>query len=100
MEFRNEIPGPKRGRRPGGVLAWSDEAKSIRAKSPEWGLFRTFPFPEGWGSARSTGRNIRTGRLAAFRPAEHFEAATRRVGDIVELWVRYTGGVSKEDAAA
>lgn len=75
-------PGP---RHTGERNTYSHLAAHLRANPGVWVKVRTAPTS---GAARAAAHQIRTGKRAAFRPAEEFESYSEGL-DVV---ARYTGG--------
>ena len=67
---------------------WREVAKQLRARPNEWAMVASAAPP-------STASHIRTGKLAAFSPAGHFEATARRGPDLPAnrriVYARYVG---------
>ncbi|MGW0899742.1 hypothetical protein ACWD0G_22640 [Streptomyces goshikiensis] len=67
-------------------------ARALRARPGDWALVAERP---AIGPASNLAYRIRTGKLAAFRPAGAFEAHSRSTGDHgAGVWARYVGGTA------
>ena len=68
------------------VVDWAPIAAALRSRPGEWALVRQ-------NAPHSTdGNSIKTGRLAAFRPAGSFEARTHTVGaGRFDVYARFVG---------
>ena len=55
---------------------WRDEARILRANPGRWALLAEYP--DTTSSARTLAWQIKSGRLAAFRPGGSFEATSRQ----------------------
>lgn len=86
MRFFDELP-PKG--RPGRRVKYEDVAELCRRNPHRWGLWLTLP-NRNRASVRAD--SVKTGQLAAFRPAGMYEAAVRTNPDSgYDIWIRYTG---------
>jgi hypothetical protein len=79
MEFRNDLPDTHSMKAP----KYAAEATEARTAKGQWGLL-TVITPKDESDVQRAGTRarllahaVRTGRLAAFRPASSYEAATR-----------------------
>lgn len=81
----DEPPARRRG---GGINLYVEFAAALRANPKRWARF------PGPSRSTATAAQIKAGRYAAFSPAGHFEATTRRIDGELRTWVRYVGGVS------
>ena len=79
MEFRDDLPDTHSMKAP----KYAAEATEARAAQGQWGLL-TVITPKDVSDVKRAGTRarllahaVRTGRLAAFRPAGQYEAATR-----------------------
>ncbi|MFD9374639.1 hypothetical protein ACFWBH_03700 [Streptomyces sp. NPDC059999] len=67
-------------------------ARALRARPGDWALVAERP---AIGPASNFAYRIRTGKLAAFRPAGAFEAHARSTGDEgAGVWARYVGATA------
>jgi hypothetical protein len=72
-------------------------AADLTATPGKWARVGTY----GTGdSARTTASLIRTGKLAAFRPAGAFEAESRSIRGTHTVWARYVGTGTQPEPAA
>lgn len=90
-EVRWEDPPPARGTRQA-RSRWHRIAAELRANPGQWAVVATYPSM----SARSTAVKINAGKVAAMRPAGHWEACTRTVEGETRIYARYVGGGSGE----
>jgi hypothetical protein len=93
MEFVDDLPA--RSRKSRGPSAYVAEAAELREHPGQWAILRTLPKVN---HASQLACGIRTGRLAAFRPAGSYEATvlTRperavHVPRESAVYVRYVG---------
>lgn len=66
---------------------WQAVAAELKDHIGQWAKVA---HKETQSAASGLATNIKAGRLAAFRPAGHFEAAMRGT----DVWARYVGGES------
>ncbi|MEV0445523.1 hypothetical protein AB0I84_08890 [Streptomyces spectabilis] len=69
-----------------------ETAAALRDRPGEWAHVDTHP---NSNRASNQAHRIRTGKLAAFRPAGAFEATIRNDGeDVINVYARYTGATT------
>lgn len=93
MKFVSKLPDRKRGPLPPGQQAkYQADADKLRAKPipMRWALWKSYNADQA-RSLAAMAADVKTGTYAAFRPAGDFEAATRKQGDKVNVYVRYVG---------
>lgn len=85
--------GATKARKPRRANEWRNAARLMQERPGDWALVdEGEQFTEVGGLANQ----IRKGRLAAFRPAGHFEAATRVVAGSHRVYARYVGEAGSE----
>lgn len=65
-----------------------EAAAALRERPGEWAVIKTTPTSQ---AARSAATHIRTGLLAAYRPARSFEATSRTVEGEHRVYARFVG---------
>lgn len=99
MKFTEDLPADDRQR----PTKYSTQAAEAQAHWGQWGLLREVSGRNAGARARLMAHYVRTGRLAAFRPAGEYQAATRvrnlsSGGLTVDVWVRYVGHLTSTSA--
>lgn len=93
LRWENPPPRSPRGNPNPGLAApeskYAPAAAELRERPGEWGLL----FVGSKATAASLGNIIRSGVIAAFRPAGDYDAVTRTVAGRTRTYARYLGDV-------
>ncbi|WP_406260180.1 hypothetical protein OIA45_19195 [Streptomyces chartreusis] len=72
-----------------------DTAQALRERPGQWAHIDSHP---NLNRATNQGHRIRTGKIAAFRPAGAFEAQPRSTGDgTADVYARYVGSLPEQE---